>query len=322
MKAIVDGAIERGVAIEPILCEHGVTRAQVDDRDHWFPIALDIQVLNTAAERSGDRALGLHIGERSGIGSFGVLDYVIANAASFGAALDKAAHLSRLLSAFAWLELHVEGRIARVRRRFRESPVTYTQQSAELFMAGTAARFRRLLGSTWFPIEIRFRHRAPQRLDSHERILRAPLRFGAMVDEMVIEREQLAMPIPSADPELARLLDRHARSSLGRTGNDFVEQVRAAMIQQMQGERPAIRPLAKRLGMSARTLQRKLEVAGTSHQVLLDETRRAVALESIADRETSIVEVALLVGYSSLSSFYVAFRRWTGASPAEFRTRT
>ena len=74
-----------------------------------------------------------------------------------------------------------------------------------------------------------------------------------------------------------------------------------------------------RLGVSARTLQRRLEDEGTSFGQVLDETRRQTALELIGDPALSVGDISRGVGYADQFAFNKAFRRWTGRSPSAYR---
>ncbi|MBK8937957.1 MAG: helix-turn-helix transcriptional regulator [Polyangiaceae bacterium] len=80
-----------------------------------------------------------------------------------------------------------------------------------------------------------------------------------------------------------------------------------------------IATLARRLGVSPRTLQRKLEAEGVAYSELLDQARRELACAYLADPALSVEEIAALTGYSEASAFSRAFRRWTGASPLRYR---
>lgn len=87
----------------------------------------------------------------------------------------------------------------------------------------------------------------------------------------------------------------------------------------MRGGNTAVDRVAEQLGMSARTLQRKLRTFGTSHQELLDEMRKDLAMRYLHEPEMAVCEVAYLLGFSESSAFHRAFKRWTGTTPSEFR---
>jgi len=100
-----------------------------------------------------------------------------------------------------------------------------------------------------------------------------------------------------------------------------VPQVRAAILDELAASGAELARVAKRLAMSTRTLQRRLDEAGTSYQDLVDEVRSVLARSLLRDRARSIIEVAFELGYADLKGFYRAFRRWTDATPAEWRRR-
>ena len=77
--------------------------------------------------------------------------------------------------------------------------------------------------------------------------------------------------------------------------------------------------VAWELGMSTRTLMRRLAEEGLTYKGLLDDVRRRLALEYLKDRHISVKHVAYLLGYSEVSAFYHAFHRWTGSSPLRHR---
>ena len=79
--------------------------------------------------------------------------------------------------------------------------------------------------------------------------------------------------------------------------------------------------MARRLGLSARTLQRRLTAQGRSYQVLVDEVRTTLASEYLAHTTMSVEEVGQRLGFSEATNFRKAFRKWTGQAPAVYRSR-
>jgi AraC-like DNA-binding protein len=87
----------------------------------------------------------------------------------------------------------------------------------------------------------------------------------------------------------------------------------------MCGDRPAIAKIAKSLGMSARTMQRRLGALGTTYQDLLDEVRRTSARRLLARTDLGTGEVAFLLGFEEVNSFARAFHSWEGTTPSRWR---
>jgi AraC-like DNA-binding protein len=101
--------------------------------------------------------------------------------------------------------------------------------------------------------------------------------------------------------------------------SEFVSRVRVELGAQMTDGRASVEEVARALALSPRTLQRRLERAGTTFGALIDDARRSAALEHLRNPRVAIKETAFLLGFSEPSTFYRAFRRWTGATPASYR---
>ena len=147
------------------------------------------------------------------------------------------------------------------------------------------------------------------------------MELNAGSNQYFIESAALALPIVKADPGLCAVLDRHAEGLIAKySRNDtLVEQVRTMIKDELSGGNASVERIADSLSMSGRTLQRKLREHGTSHQELLDQMRRDLALRYLQEPEMAICEVAYLLGFSESSALHRAFKRWTGKTPKEFR---
>ena len=77
--------------------------------------------------------------------------------------------------------------------------------------------------------------------------------------------------------------------------------------------------VAKKLGLSERTLTRKLADEGATYERVVDQLRHSLALEYVRETGVSLSQIAWLLGYEEATSFNHAFRRWTGRSPSAAR---
>ena len=102
----------------------------------------------------------------------------------------------------------------------------------------------------------------------------------------------------------------------------FAEEVRSTISKELSGGNPCAGNIAGRVGVSERTLRRRLQAAGTSYQTLLDERRYDAALRYLRDDGCSLLEVGFLLGFSDSSGFARACKRWTGKTPVELRRQT
>jgi AraC-like DNA-binding protein len=148
------------------------------------------------------------------------------------------------------------------------------------------------------------------------------LRFNAPANALLFARADVTLPLPTAHAELAEIHDRVACEHLQRLDPaQTCHRARAMIIRHLQDGEPRRPKIATLLGMSERTLQRRLAAEGTSFQRLLDDTRRELAQHYLDQRGVSLADTAYLLGFSEQSSFFRAVRRWFGRSPRHYRTR-
>jgi AraC-like DNA-binding protein len=265
---------------------------------------------------SGDPAIGLRIGEHARPELVGVVGLSMLSAATFGDALARCARYKRVM-----LELVVEIIPSRERTIVRldtlpsTRPVLRWRIDAELaFMASFGRRFTE---RPIAPLEVRLRGAPPPYRAEYERIVGAAVRFGHNADELWLPPRALEVPMVTAAPEAHALLVTSAERQLVEATGALPERVSAAVEALLPDGPPSIAQVARRLGTSARSLQRGLHQERTSFSEVVDDTRKARAARLL--EELDAVEVSFLVGFSHPNSFYRAFRRWTGMSPLAYR---
>jgi AraC-like DNA-binding protein len=125
------------------------------------------------------------------------------------------------------------------------------------------------------------------------------------------------------DVNLKRLLEEHARHQLSQVPeiDPFLHVVRSRLLAQLRAGPPNLSALARSLHMSERTLRRRLQSIGTRYQDLLDELRAQLAVDYVFDTDQKVKTHAERLGFSEPSTFYRAFKRWTGATPAQYQKR-
>jgi AraC-like DNA-binding protein len=101
--------------------------------------------------------------------------------------------------------------------------------------------------------------------------------------------------------------------------DEVLASVRRAVAESMREGHPNLTRVAKKMAMSPRTLQRQLKVQGMDFKKLVADTRRRFALSYLGNRKNTLTEIAFLLGYSEVSAFNRAFKRWTGSTPLAYR---
>jgi len=181
---------------------------------------------------------------------------------------------------------------------------------------------RQLIGGDWRPRRVRFAHDRPRDASEHERIFGAPLSFRQGVHVgLVFDARDLERPVRSADRRLLPIIERHLDELLAKPlpRDAWLGEVRSVIGSSICDGNPGIQTVARRLGLSVRTFQRRLGEQQIVFKTLVEEVRRDLALRYLADGRTRLTDVAFLVGYSELSAFGRAFHRWTGSTPLAMR---
>ena len=172
------------------------------------------------------------------------------------------------------------------------------------------------------PLALELRFPPPADGQPYQDAFKCPLRFNAPVNAILFARADVNLPLPTAHTELAEVHERIAREHLQRLDPaQTCHRVRAVMIRHLPDGEPRRPKIAAILGMSERTLQRRLAAEGTSFQRLLDNTRRELAQHYLGQKNISLADATYLLGFSDQSSFFRAARRWFGTSPRHYRLR-
>jgi AraC-like DNA-binding protein len=288
--------------------------------DERVPHGVVIALLERAIDVTGDTDLGLHAVEAFNSEDFDVLDYAIASCETVGDAISTVNRYLRLLHDAAQLELDVEGEIAVWSFGVSGDLPWYPQCSD--FVAGLLLyALRRAAGAQLGLREVRLRHPAPAQVSEYTRVFRAPVRFGAAEDALVFDSSTLGTRVETYDPALCRVMRQHAEMLMQRLppAPRFRDQVQALIRSQLESGQLNLEQVAKRLGVSERTLRRRLEHEETSYLELLEDVRCELALRWLSRSNRPIGEIAFVLGFSRTPSFYKAFRRWTGMTPARYR---
>ncbi|HEX8686469.1 MAG TPA: AraC family transcriptional regulator, partial [Pyrinomonadaceae bacterium] len=322
---ITDAAAASGVDREALCRAAGLDPAALADADNLIPFAKLIRLGECGARLTGDDAFGLHAGERTDARAYGLLGYLTLHSRTFGEALGSLIRFQQIRTDAVEFSLEAAGADAHLAYHYLAAdaaPGERRQESEE--MLSTMVRVGRgLTGVDWAPREVHFEHARPKDISEHERIFRAPVRFARPLTKLVFDSSILALPLVGADPALGSLLERQAEELLAKSPRRgaFAGRVRRLIKEGLPGGEARVGPASRRLGVSPRTLQRKLREEGTSFQELLEETQHALAEFYLRKPEVAICEVSYSLGFSQPSAFHRAFRRWTGLTPKEFRHR-
>lgn len=193
--------------------------------------------------------------------------------------------------------------------------------SNEATIASVASISRQVSTREFRPLAVHFRHAAPASVSAHVAHFGCPVHFDSGMDALLVSDEALRTPNKLGDESISRFFDSHLETELAQLQDDtsLDKRVRIQISQSLSEGVPAVSEIASRLGMSARTLQRRLSDRGHPFQSLVDDARRELAQRLLRQTEYSLADVAFLTGFSEQSAFNRAFRRWQGQTPRSYR---
>lgn len=203
------------------------------------------------------------------------------------------------------------------------SLLDFNTPASDKIQDGTQAILYRLLqelcGSDWQPLAVQFAHVRPANVNALKDAFHCPLHFDAEFSAVVFAAQWLERPIAGADPALYRVLQDQLAVSEQENERDVAEKVRRALKSMVLSGTTSSDGVAGLLGISERTLRRRLADDGTSFQILLNDTLMTLAQQLMTETRLSISDIAAALRYRNLPTFSTAFRRWTGESPSQWK---
>jgi AraC-like DNA-binding protein len=310
-----------GLPPERSLAVLGVSPEMLADPAARVPHELAMRAWTDLPERLGSATFGLRAAELSVSASFDIMDHAMAHCTTVREALEVLMRFQRLLHEANDLRLEpaAPGEV-RLSQRLR-MPGAVAPHMTDFIASQWVVRSRKLTGAAPKVARLELTRPMPDDVSEHRRIFDAPIAFGAPRNAIWFDAAYLEQPIERADPSLSPVLRRHAEDLLAAlpASNSLATALHKHLLRTLDSGLPSIADAASALGVSTRSLQRKLEEEGTSFKGVLDDVRRALAESYLRDGTRTVSEVAFLVGFSEVSAFSRAFRRWTGKSAVSYR---
>jgi AraC-like DNA-binding protein len=312
-----------GIDAEPMLSKAELSRVQLIEDPGGVSAVSQHRFLEIAAAETNDPLLGLHVAAIMDLREIGLLFYLAASSETVAEALEYVARYAATATAEIRLEIsRQKDETLLTFRRVLASDAPIRQQS-ELLALGFVRVLRKLTNRNFTPSRMSFVHARGSELREVHRILRCPVEFLQPTDSLVLPQQVMGLPIISEDRRLLQILEAHADVLLSE--RHTTTRVRDLVEDQLVGTLPSgaigVASIAEQLGMSERSLRRRLAAEGTSFGEVLDHLRHRLALRYLQDEHVSLKQVAWLLGYSEAGAFNHAFKRWTGIPPGRARCR-
>lgn len=324
VRLLLDFAQARGVPSAPLLRGTRLTPALLADPDATVSARQELQVARQLLHALDAPGIGLQLGLSYHLSAYGILGYGLLSSATGGAALALARRFLPLTYAFARIGHRRDGGFDELVFEPPEDLEPALQRFVvERAMGACARLLRDVLGAGATLADCTLRHGAPPAGAGVARVLGAPVRHHAPENTLRLAHGQLLTPLPQANAVTAALCERLCAQLLARrrTRIDTTALVREHLAALPPGQAPDLAALAQLLGVSARTLKRRLQQEGGSFRALAQAARHERAQALLAAGRLNMSEIAAELGFADAAAFSQAFKRWSGVAPSRHRRR-
>lgn len=310
-----------GRDVHPVLAAGGVSGEALADPAHRVTIQAATRVWQAALREVPDPHFGLRAALLIENGDVDLLSCLARSCATLEEALGCFERFGRLLDETLTCSLRRErgGCFFSLGKR----SVHYLPAVAEYAALRLVLLGRSLLGNEHGLLEVHFTHQSPRDLRFHRDVFRATLRFERPEVGLLLEPSMLALPVASADPVLKAVLVGSAERLIDAVKPTITasQRVRDVLIELLPSGVPSRARVARRLGVSERTLARFLEAEDTHYTSLIDELRIELAMRHLQDGRLAVGAIAAELGFRDQSAFTKFFKRRAGVPPLEYRRR-
>jgi AraC-like DNA-binding protein len=320
VRAIAEALDSEGLDLPTLFAEAGLELAALKDPDTRFANDSVSLLWQLAVARSGSPTLGLAASRIPKPANFDVVAYSMMSAPSLLDVLQRIARYIGIVNdaAFVAVGEHPDGVRLTLQISAGHQPVPWQRFGFDLMTFLSFCRWVTTRDLRPVALELAFAFSAD--LEPYRDAFKCPLHFNSPANALVWSRSDVMLALPTANRLLDEIHERIAEGILQEvTPSPTRQRVRAILIRRLSdGEHTRVK-VANAMGMSERTLHRRLEAEGVTFQQVLDDTRRELAEQYMMRSDLSLADIAYLLGFSDQSSLFRASRRWFGISPGRWR---
>lgn len=321
---MLEGMRACGVAEEAVIAESGLDRAALDRPDGAFPPASFAALWRAGFAIAGRETFALEVGLAVPYGAFGAIDYLAGTSDTVASAFESLASYLRAVAPGIRLEIDQGSSVVAV--RLLNMPVQGVSLPpdalfvSDVFTLGVFLTRFRVRTEGGFEATLDVAGPPPRAPEAFCRVAATAIHFDQRTSALILPHAVWKRRLAGADPRLHETLRALSSSlDLGDTTGELERAIRLRLRSALaQGDVDAT-SMARALGLSERTLQRRLGAEGRTFQAIVDDFRHDEALALLRDPKLALAEIAARLGFSEQSSFNRAFKRWTGKAPRALR---
>ncbi|MEM8732399.1 MAG: helix-turn-helix domain-containing protein [Pseudomonadota bacterium] len=304
------------------LAAAGLPRDLSEDEPLKLTQAHEAVLLEALSEILGDASFGAKAGTDQDPHVGTVLSYMCFAAADLREMMTLMVRYLPITRSQSRVTLDYTAYGATIELGFADGPSSRQNQYGEFAVGAVSATVRAAVGDAsaveWISVA------APDRLRPGvlDQIYGCKLRKGLSRFAVAIPSEALDLPITSSDDRLLEHLTAYGDILLARRkahGSSVLEEVERKILERLSFGAPSLVEIAELMGISPRTLSRRLEREGHTYREVQERLRYELARRHLANPNLPLAEIAFLLGFADQSSFGTAFRRWAGFTPGQYR---
>ena len=280
-----------------------------------------VRLLDEAAIALKDDCIGFTLAREFDLREIGLIYYVMASSQTLGEGLKRLARYSRVTNE-ALVFGYREGNSLTISLSYSGVPRHSDRHQIEFCMFAVLRICRALTGQNLVPKHFSIAHHRSEAISEMARFVGTKVEFGADADEFDLNVDARGLPLIHADPYLNKLLLKSCEAALADRKGEMSQlrtRVENAISSLLPHGRVLVEDVARSLGMSERTLARRLSDEGLNFTEILQQLRRDLAVRYLDDRKLHVSKIAWLLGFQEVSAFTHAFKRWTGKTPSKMR---
>lgn len=319
VNTVVDAAQRLGVKKEALLMTAGIS-PQALGWERW-PIDYITRLWHSAERCTEDSGFGLKVGTGVRPASIDIVSFALQSAATLREAMSLVQKYQRLISDGGRFQMLPGIRGTWIVYHPRQGRLAFSPHQLEAVLSAVVTLSGWLSGKRLNVLRVQFSHSRLGRQTGYHDVFGCPVEFEQAFSGLLVTNEDLDEPLPNIDMRLAKVHEQYSENRLAALdgGKVSAQSLRRWLLTQLSQTLPKRADAARALGISQRTLARRLQAQGQTFNGLLDDVRREWALQAVAEGEQSLADIAQSLGYAEASTFYRAFHRWTSMPPARWR---
>lgn len=320
---IVEDIRRAGYSVNDLLKQLGLEKVDFADPEIRIPYSAYVGLIERAAVLLARSDYGLKLGASHDVRDNGLIGFIALNSPTLKDALANIERYVGVTNEGTDAVLEVDGQGLALRFREADESLRGLRHNSERAAAQIVKGAQEITGKKATPVRVEFMHGQPNANVDYQGVLGCQITFRARWDAVVYSHEALSLPVIGADNRLLQVLESACRKIIGPTPRkkDIVHLARERLVQQLAKGGASFADVARHLGMSSKTLERRLNHHGASYRELLDGVRSDLARHYLENTDLRLQQIAYLLGYSESAPLARAFKKWTGSTPIQYRDK-